>query len=143
MNKTTMYAFALFFITTKDGKKAMIGNRVRNQRKKKGYSITDLARAAKVSKSYLSYIERDIQQNPSLQILSKIASALDTSIDYLLGQQPEEPVKGTPKLDKEWEGLFQKAIDEGMSKDDFRDLLEYVKFKNWLDGKENIHNGGK
>ncbi|SDM69473.1 helix-turn-helix domain-containing protein [Sediminibacillus halophilus] len=112
----------------------MIGNRVRNQRKKKGYSITELARAAHVSKSYLSYIERDIQQNPSLQILSKIASALDTSIDYLLGQQPEDNKKTkTAKLDKEWEGLFQKAIEEGMSKDDFRDLMEYVKFKNWLD----------
>lgn len=134
MNKTASYAFALFFITTKDGKKAMIGNRVRNQRKKKGYSITELARAAHVSKSYLSYIERDIQQNPSLQILSKIASALDTSIDYLLGQQPEDNKKTkTAKLDKEWEGLFQKAIEEGMSKDDFRDLMEYVKFKNWLD----------
>ncbi|SDK35619.1 helix-turn-helix domain-containing protein [Sediminibacillus albus] len=122
----------------------MIGNRVRNERKLKGYSITELARQAGVSKSYLSYIERNLQQNPSLQILSKIAAALDTSIDYLLEERIEEqPAEPAIILDKEWEGLFRKAVNEGMSKEDFRDLLEYVKFKNWLDEKENISSGGE
>ncbi|MFE8702115.1 helix-turn-helix domain-containing protein [Cytobacillus sp. FJAT-54145] len=106
----------------------MVGERIKELRLKKGYSITELARIAGVSKSYLSYIERDVQKNPSLQFLSKIASTLETSIEYLLGEEKSEIEK---KLDDEWLTLIKKAIDSGISKDEFKSYLDFSKFKKW------------
>lgn len=111
----------------------MIGERIRKLRRKKRYSITELAKRAGVSKSYLSYIERDVQKNPSLQFLTKIAETLDTSMEYLLGN--EEKSTSFPAdidmLDKEWTTLLQKAIEEGLSKEDFREFQNFVRFRNW------------
>jgi XRE family transcriptional regulator, master regulator for biofilm formation len=111
----------------------MIGDRIKSLRKQKGYSITELAVLAGVSKSYLSYIERNLQNNPSLQFLVKIASPLETSLDFLIGDDTEIGTKSdiTNKLDDEWRTIIQKAIDDGMSKDDFREYREFIKFKNW------------
>ena len=111
----------------------MIGERIKKEREKKGYSITELAKRAGVSKSYLSYIERDLQNNPSLQFLSKLAETLDTTIEYLLG---EEEDKQNVVLDEEWKKLLLKAINEGMSKDEFREFRDYLRFKNWQEASE-------
>ncbi|MCH1624904.1 helix-turn-helix domain-containing protein [Fredinandcohnia quinoae] len=117
----------------------MIGERIKLLRRKKKYSITELAKRAGVSKSYLSYIERDVQNNPSLQFLSKIAVTLDTTIEYLLGGEMNS--KRTDELlDGEWTTLLQKAIDEGMSKADFKEYQDYIKFRNWRNAKEEFNN---
>jgi len=108
----------------------MIGKRIKQQRNKMGYSISELAKRAGVSKSYLSYIERDLQNNPSLQFLSKIAVTLDTTLEYLLGEENVKRNEVLP-LDDEWQVLLTKAIDEGMSKDEFREFREFIRFKNW------------
>lgn len=105
----------------------MIGQRIKKLRQKKGYSITELAELADVSKSYLSYIERNVQNNPSLQFLSKLVVPLDTTVEYLLGSnKPSDE-----RLDEEWRLLIQKGIEAGMSKDDFRQFSEYVRFQKW------------
>jgi XRE family transcriptional regulator, master regulator for biofilm formation len=110
----------------------MIGERIKKLREKKGYSITELAEYANVSKSYLSYIERNLQNNPSLQFLSKIATPLGTTIEYLLGDD-----KLDKRLDEEWKALIQNGIDEGMSKEDFRNFREFVRFKKWQEKNRN------
>lgn len=56
----------------------MVGDKIKNFRLKKGYSLNQLAAETGISKSYLSYIERGIQKNPSIKILAKIAKSLDT-----------------------------------------------------------------
>jgi len=109
----------------------MIGQRIKNLREKKGYSITELANLAAVSKSYLSYIERNLQNNPSLHFLTKVAAPLDTSIEYLLGDSNEEE-----KLDEEWRRLIRNGIEEGMSKEDFRDFKDFVRFQKWKQSRE-------
>lgn len=110
----------------------MIGERIKKLRKEKGYSLTLLAEEARVSKSYLSYLERNIKSNPSLQFLSKIATTLDSSIEYLLNQEESvEEVGTTNNLDIEWVEILKNAIDDGMSKDDFEEFSDYIKFKNW------------
>jgi len=120
----------------------MIGERIKKLRKKKGYSLTELSKQAGVSKSYLSYIERDLQNNPSLKFLTKIAEQLDTSIEYLLEESKKmnHQEKVQPRidtLDEEWKVLITKAIKDGMSKQDFRDFRDYIKFKNWKQNEEN------
>lgn len=106
----------------------MVGERIRELRLEKGYSITELARIAGVSKSYLSYIERDVQKNPSLQFLSKIALTLDTSIEFLLG---DDQSKDEALLDEDWLSLIKQAIHTGISKEEFKNYLDFVKFKKW------------
>lgn len=115
------------------GDTRMVGERIKELRIKKGYSISELAKIAGVSKSYLSYIERNVQRNPSLQFLSKIAITLDTSIEYLLGDDSEEE-----HLDEEWVSLLRQAIEDGVSKDEFQKYLEFVKFKKWEKKKQDI-----
>lgn len=113
----------------------MIGERIKNLRKQKGYSLTELADLANVSKSYLSNIERNLNQNPSILFLMKLARPLDVSIDFLLtGIDRDEYVfnnTGEGLLDQEWRAIIEKAIKEGMNKEDFREYINFIKFKNW------------
>jgi XRE family transcriptional regulator of biofilm formation len=114
----------------------MIGKRMKELRQEKGYSLNELASKARVSKSYLSYLERNLKNNPSLQFLSKIADTLDTSIEYLLGEgESEEHDQELESLDEEWVELLKQAIDDGMSKDDLQDISNYIRFKNWTERK--------
>lgn len=115
----------------------MVGERIKTLRKRKGYSITELAELAGVSKSYLSYIERNLQNNPSLQFLSKIAVPLDTTIQFLLGTDDNESHPFIEQLlDEEWRTLIQKAIKDGMSKEDFKNYRDYIRFTKWLNQKK-------
>lgn len=113
----------------------MIGERLRELRQEKGYSISELAELAGVSKSYLSYIERDVQKNPSVQFLRKIASTLEAEVEDLLGA-PSDIQSNNFVFDDEWSSLLNKAIKEGMSKKDFKEFRDYLKFKNWQNAKK-------
>lgn len=112
----------------------MIGERIKKLREQKGCSITELAELANVSKSYLSYIERNLNKNPSIHFLIKVANSLDVSIEYLLtGIDYIEQVdnNGEKLIDKEWKGLVEKAIKDGINKEDFKEYINYLKFKIW------------
>lgn len=104
----------------------MIGEKVKIYRLKKGMSLSELAERAGVAKSYLSSIERNIQSNPSIQFLEKIASVLDTTVEVLLVEQPTEE---NGHLDTEWESLVREAMESGVSKEQFREFLDFNKWK--------------
>lgn len=97
----------------------MIGERIKKLRLQKGYSITELAELASVSKSYLSYIERNLQNNPSLQVLSRLAAPLNTSIDYLLGGESVLKADTDRGLNKEWKDLIERTLSEGVMNGEF------------------------
>lgn len=104
-----------------------VGEKIKSLRLEKKYSISELSEKANVSKSYLSYIERGIQGNPSLQVLSRLADKLDTTVEYLMSQQT---MKGARfPVDEEWVGLVDEAIKNGLSKEDFAYYLDFMKFK--------------
>ncbi len=111
----------------------MIGDRVKKYREKSGMSMTELSEKAGVAKSYLSALERNIQKNPSIQFLEKIASVLNISIDQLLKDQEENQNPDDAVLDQEWQELVREAMKSGVSKDEFRNFLEFNKWK--LDNK--------
>ncbi|RNA68911.1 helix-turn-helix domain-containing protein [Alteribacter keqinensis] len=106
----------------------MIGERVKKYRKEKGISLTDLAQRAGVAKSYLSAIERNIQSNPSIQFLEKISSVLDISVDHLLRDDVDHSTN-RGAIDDEWQSLVREAMNSGVSKEEFRDFLEFNKWK--------------
>lgn len=103
----------------------MIGEKVKKLRVDKGLSLSELADRAGVAKSYLSSIERNIQSNPSIQFLEKVAAVLNISVDALL----VEPDEAIDELDLEWQQIVKEAMESGVSKAQFREYLEFNKWR--------------
>jgi XRE family transcriptional regulator of biofilm formation len=102
----------------------MIGDRIKKYRLQREMSLSELAEKAGVAKSYLSSIERNLQANPSVQFLEKIASVLGVSINVLLHDE-----ENSKELDSEWTNLVREAMKSGISKEQFREFLEFNKWK--------------
>lgn len=110
----------------------MIGQRVKQLRAEKGWSLNELAERAGVAKSYLSSIERDIQSNPSIHFLEKISGVLDVPIQTFFQPQPPNPAStGTEEqaLDPEWTKLVREAMESGITKEQFLEFLEFNKWR--------------
>lgn len=107
-----------------------VGERIKRLRSKNKLSITELSIKAQVSKSYLSYIERGIQENPSLQVLSRLAKTLEVSLEELTGHpiSKHEEVS-LPPIDPEWLDMINEAIRNGVSKEEFAFYIDFMKYK--------------
>jgi len=81
--------------------KIRMGNKIRALRKEKGISQVGLARALKMSASYLSMVESG-KRMPSVEMLILISEYLDVSVNELLYASYGEPVRAP-------EGSVQKA----------------------------------
>ncbi|GEL78407.1 helix-turn-helix domain-containing protein [Tenuibacillus multivorans] len=106
----------------------MIGERVKKYREKQNMSLTELAERAGVAKSYISALERNIQKNPSVQFLEKVASELNITIDHLIKDDMDED-ESSSGLDADWEELVREAMNSGVSKEEFKSFLEFNKWK--------------
>nr|WP_263323182.1 helix-turn-helix domain-containing protein [Neobacillus sp. Marseille-Q6967] len=102
----------------------MIGDRVKKLRLEKKMSLSELAEHAGVAKSYLSSLERNLQRNPSIQFLEKISSVLNVPVDHLIHDQVNKE-----DLDSDWMNLVKEAMNSGVSKEQFRDFLEFNKWR--------------
>ncbi len=60
-----------------------LGEKIRQLRIDKKFSLDALAKAAGISKSYLWELESDDAANPTIDIISKIAKELDTTAEAL------------------------------------------------------------
>ncbi len=58
----------------------MYNNRMKEIRISKGISLKELALETGISIGYLCHLEKGTRRNPSVQIMDKIAYALDSSI---------------------------------------------------------------
>ena len=67
-----------------------IGNKISALRKKKGYTLDELAELAHSSKSYIWELENKDPPRPSAEKLAKIAKALDVTMDYFVGDEVTE-----------------------------------------------------
>ena len=63
---------------------ATIGENIKRLRTKQGLSQDDLARRAELKYSTLAKIEGDFVTKPGVQMMAKIAKALNVSIEDLL-----------------------------------------------------------
>jgi len=63
---------------------ATIGKNIKRLRTKQGLSQDDLARKAELKYSTLAKIEGDFVTKPGVQMVAKIAKALDVSIEELI-----------------------------------------------------------
>ena len=72
-----------------------IGNRIRQARKECGYTQEQLAEYAEISVDFLGLIETG-RNSMKVQILAKIASALNVTTDYLI--YGTTPYKENPRI---------------------------------------------
>ncbi|GAA0423842.1 helix-turn-helix domain-containing protein [Virgibacillus sp. AGTR] len=104
----------------------MIGEKIKSLRTDKKMSISELAEKAGVAKSYLSSIERNIQINPSIQFIEKISKVLGVSVNELIrDEKKNEP----EELDEEWLKIVQEAMESGVTKEQFKEYLEFNKWR--------------
>ncbi|WP_042353823.1 helix-turn-helix domain-containing protein [Bacillus rubiinfantis] len=109
----------------------MIGERIAEIRKQKGYTLSELAEKTNISKSYLSNIERNLNKNPSLAIMTKIAKALNVDLIVLLRNDSAD--ESLQQIDKEWLEFVYELKSIGIKKDELQELkslIEFVKWKN-------------
>lgn len=64
-----------------------LGEKLKKLRKKKGYSLDQLATLSGASKSYLWELENRDERRPSAEKLIDIARVLDTTTDFLVDDQ--------------------------------------------------------
>ncbi|GGN53592.1 MULTISPECIES: helix-turn-helix domain-containing protein [Oceanobacillus] len=104
----------------------MLGERIKTFRTEQKMSISELAEKAGVAKSYLSSIERNKQTNPSIQFIEKVSEALGVSVNELLYNSDEVEIKD---LDREWLEIVLEAMQSGVSKKQFKEYLEFNKWR--------------
>jgi XRE family transcriptional regulator, master regulator for biofilm formation len=106
----------------------MIGKNIYEIRMKKGLTLSALAERANISKSYLSNIERNLNQNPSIQVIKKIALVLDVDIKALVKTVVSKEDQQPP--DKEWLDLVNELKESGIEKNEYKTLIEFIKWQN-------------
>lgn len=80
----------------------LIGNKIREARKRAGLTQLQLANKIFVSESYIALIESN-KRNPSTIVLSKIAEALNLTTDQILF---ETSSRSFHSFTKEWESII-------------------------------------
>ncbi|MCY8939256.1 helix-turn-helix domain-containing protein [Peribacillus frigoritolerans] len=96
----------------------MIGYRVKSLREERKMSISELSAKSGVAKSYISSLERNLQTNPTILVLEKIARILCIKVDALLYEKVD---KG---MDEEWLEIMQDVLGSGISKDEMREFIQ-------------------
>ena len=101
-----------------------LGERIRDLRKKKGFTLDELAAKAESRKSNMGELEKKAPPRPSGEKLALIAAALDVTTDYLLGSNTE--ALGTAE-DKAFFRKYQKM--DTAQKLQIREMLEVINKK--------------
>jgi len=105
----------------------MIGQRIRTIRTKKKMSLSQLAERSRVTKSYLSQIERNICINPSIEFVEKVAVALNVNPEALIGWgQNEEEI---PNLNSHF--TYVKKCLLTIDDKQLNELKDYIDFTLW------------
>lgn len=109
----------------------MVGKNIAEIRKRRGYTLSELAELANISKSYLSNIERNINKNPSLEIMQKIAKVLN--VDFMMLIEPDADLDSHLYIEQEWVSLFKELKELGIDKSEIKEyktLVEFIKWQN-------------
>jgi XRE family transcriptional regulator of biofilm formation len=110
----------------------MIGKNIYELRKQKGITLSELAKRSKVSKSYLSNIERELNQNPSIQVVEKIASVLEVDVKLLLDHPQNYKASA---IEEEWVDFVAELKSAGVEKDRIHEYKELIEFIQWKKNK--------
>ncbi|MYL54334.1 helix-turn-helix domain-containing protein [Pontibacillus yanchengensis] len=104
----------------------MNGEKIKDLRTKRGLSLTELSRESGVSKSYLSFLERGMQQNPSIEVIEKIAHALKVDVHTVLTDERQRG-SSMSELDYDVLELARELKEINVDKEKLRKLIELMK----------------
>ena len=107
----------------------MNGKNIKRIRLRKGMTLSEPAERAQISKSYLSNIERNVNQNPSIQIIEKVALVLGVDFRVLI----ETESTSDYIYEEERVEFVNELKASGISKDqlqEYKMVLEFVKWQN-------------
>jgi len=111
-----------------------LSERLKEARTKKGLSQSDLAKKVKLHYTQIGRYENKGAQ-PSADILSKLADALDVTTDYLMSGSQDEMAEGISdkelmtqfkriaKLPKEKKAIVKELLDDFLLKNDLKEKL--------------------
>lgn len=98
-----------------------IGRRIRAFRQNRGLNISELAKKANMSRSYLSQLELEDVDNPTVDTIRKIANGLDITASELIGEKTPQKESDTSSF----KFFFDKEELEEMFSD--KETLEGLK----------------
>ncbi len=101
----------------------MVGSNIKEIRLAKGMSISALANKAGISKGYVSDIEKGVKDNPSIEILDRIASALEINVSELFDDSSDKN-DNLDELEEDMKILFSKA--KKLSKENRQKVLKMM-----------------
>ncbi|WP_456276812.1 helix-turn-helix domain-containing protein [Bacillus sp. AK128] len=104
----------------------MDGKRIKELRLKRGMSLTELSNVSGVSKSYLSFIERGKQNNPSIEVMEKLAHALKIEVHFLISGKNDDD-RDVTLIDKEIIDLALEMSQSKIDKEKLRQLIKILK----------------
>ncbi|MCD7891209.1 MAG: helix-turn-helix domain-containing protein [Ruminococcus sp.] len=86
----------------------LIGDKIREARKKAGLTQWQLAEKVFVSESYIALIERN-KRNPSMSVLTKLAEVLNITTDHIVFDTSS---RNTDSFTLEWQKLIENRAPE-------------------------------
>ncbi len=100
-----------------------LGARIKELRLKKGASLQTVADAVGASKPHIWELERGTTKNPSLELLTKLATYFRVSVDYLAGTGEDNEMDA-------YLAFAREAKEKGISINDlerFMELAEHMR----------------
>jgi len=100
-----------------------VADRIRNRRAELSITQTQLAKSARLTPAAISQFESG-SRKPSFDALSKLASALKVTTDFLLGMKTPgyDDILADPKVGVMFRGMM------GLSEKDKETMLEFYEF---------------
>jgi XRE family transcriptional regulator, master regulator for biofilm formation len=97
----------------------------------KGLTLSELAKRANISKSYLSNIERNLNRNPSIELVMRIATVLDIDLESFLS--PVKINEAQQEVDQDLIDFAAELKNTGIHKEqikEYKTVFEFIKWKN-------------
>src|SRR5690625_1231643 len=110
----------------------MLGTNIKKIRKSKQMTLSECAEKTNISKSNLSNIERNVNKNPSIHIIYRLASVLEVDPRVLLFGEDHE-------LERQKQESFEliKTLNElNLTKEELLEYKKIVDFAKWNKNKQ-------
>lgn len=104
-----------------------IGQRIRSRRRELNLTLRELSERSDLSITYISDLERGKRGAPTAPVLERLATALECSVDYLLGR--EDPRDG------EVIALNRGKLPPNLPPEALRELEEHLEYLEWKYGR--------
>lgn len=105
----------------------MIGDNIQSIRQRRGLTLSELAEQANISKSYLSNMENNLNKNPSIQIIERIATVLAVDFQTITGIKSI----GEQLYENEWFEFVNELKASGVRIEQLKEYKTVVEFAKW------------